>query len=162
MGSMATEALKASETMLSKGVYANVIVITSPDLLIGIQGHETGYHYLKQTLGVSGDLHLTAAELSQGELAGADLITVAGRRIPVVSVHDGEAGLLDNIGSIIGVKQISLAVRKHSKCGRPDEIYHFHDIDADAVVEACDQALMETALEQVKIPATILNKLTLS
>ena len=54
-----------------------------------------------------------------------DAIDLAGRRIPIVSVHDGEEGLLDNIGSIVGARQLSLAVRRFSKCGTPDQIYEY-------------------------------------
>src|SRR5690606_35218747 len=85
-----------------------------------------------------------------------------GKRVPVVSVHDGEAGLLDNVGSIIGVRQESLAVRKHSKCGRPKDIYEFHGIDAESVVEACGKVLAETALENIRVSQAVLgeNQLT--
>lgn len=152
MGSLVTEAIKASETLLSHGVYGNVIVVTSSDLLVGIQGHETDYDYLKNGLGVNSNLYLQKAS----EVNTADLITVAGKRIPVVSVADGEAGLLDNIGSIIGVRQEALAVRKHSKCGRPSEIYAYHSIDAQSVVEACGKVLSETALEKVIVTESAL------
>lgn len=155
MGSLATEAIKASEELLSRGIYANVIVVTSPDLLIGIQGHETDYAYLKHGLGINSDLHLTSQD---EEMDAASLITVSGRRIPIVSVHDGEAGLMDNLGSIVGVKQTSLAVRKHSKCGRPEDIYHYHGIDAEAVLEACGKTLGETALEKVRVAQSILGE----
>lgn len=147
MGSLTTEAIKASEALLARGIYANVIVVTSPDLLIGIQAHENDYEYLKNGLGINSNLYLRKAE----EVSSGDLITVAGRRVPVVSVHDGEAGLMDNIGSIIGVRQECLAVRKHSKCGRPSEIYAYHGIDAESVVEACGKVLAETALEKVMV-----------
>lgn len=145
MGTMGTEAIKASEALLAQGIYANVIVVTSPDLLIGIQAHDDNYEYLRNGLGIDSSLYLKRTE----EVSAGDLITVAGRRIPVVSVHDGEAGLMDNIGSIIGVRQESCAVRKHSKCGRPAEIYSYHGIDAESVVEACGKVLAETALEKV-------------
>lgn len=145
MGSMCTEAIKASEVLLSKGIYANVIVVTSSDLLCGIQAHENNYAYLKNHLGVNANLYLN----TKGELNSEDLVMMSTQRIPVVSVHDGEAGLLDNIGSIVGVRQESCAVRKHSKCGRPEDIYHFHGIDSEAVVEACGKVLSETALERV-------------
>ena len=85
-----------------------------------------------------------------------ELLTVSGRRVPLVSVHDGEPGLLDNIGSIIGVRHESLAVRKHSKCGRPVDVYRFHNIDSDSIVEACGQVLSETALESVVVPRRVL------
>jgi pyruvate dehydrogenase E1 component len=145
MGVMVTEALKASEKLLARGIYANVIAVTSPDLLCGILAHENGYHYLRNELGINSNLYLNKS----GDVSSADLLTVSGRRIPIVSVHDGEAGLLDNLGSIVGVRHESCAVRKHSKCGRPSEIYHFHHIDDEAVVEACGQVLSETALEKV-------------
>jgi len=152
MGSLTTEAIKASENLLSRGIYANVIVVTSPDLLCGILAHENDYNYLRNELGINADLYLNR----QSEVGSADLVMASGRRIPIVSVHDGEAGLLDNLGSIVGVRQESCAVRKHSKCGRPSEIYHFHDIDFEAVIEACGKVLSETALEKV-----IVNKATI-
>jgi pyruvate dehydrogenase E1 component len=145
MGSMCTEAIKASESLLSRGIYANVIVVTSPDLLCGIQAHEDNYDYLRNGLKINSDLYLNR----QGQVESADLIMASGRRIPIVSVHDGEAGLLDNLGSIVGVRQESCAVRKHSKCGRPAEIYNYHHIDDAAVMDACGKVLSETALEKV-------------
>jgi len=152
MGSLTTEAIKASENLLSRGIYANVIVVTSPDLLCGILAHENDYNYLRNELGINADLYLNR----QSEVGSADLVMASGRRIPIVSVHDGEAGLLDNLGSIVGVRQESCAVRKHSKCGRPSEIYHYHNIDFEAVIEACGKVLSETALEKV-----IINKSTI-
>ncbi len=154
MGSLTTEAIKASEDLLSRGIYANVVVVTSPDLLCGILGHENDYNYLRHELGITSDLFLNR----QGEVGSADLVMASGRRIPIVSVHDGEAGLLDNLGSIVGVRHESCAVRKHSKCGRPSEIYHLHGIDAEAVVEACGKVLSETALEKVIVTQTTFNE----
>jgi pyruvate dehydrogenase E1 component len=147
MGTMGTEALKASDRLLEKGIYANVIMVSSPDLLVGNLAHENGFQHLRNTLGINSNLYLVPH--TNGNSQPADVVTMAGRRVPCVSVHDGEPGLLDNIGSIIGVKQEALAVRHHSKSGRPVEIYHYHHIDADAVFEACGKALAETALEQV-------------
>ncbi len=149
LGSLTTEAIKASEELLAKGIYANVIVVTCTDLLVGNLAHENNYDYLRNKLGVNSDLYLQP--LQNGAVVSGEVKTLSGRRIPIVSVHDGEPGLLDNIGSIVGVKQEPLAVRKHSRCGRPNEIYKYHNIDADAVVEACGKALSETALEQVRV-----------
>ncbi len=145
MGSPTTEAIKASQSLLERGIFANVIVCTSSDLLLGNQAHENGYAHLKQTLGINGDLYLKGLDANDA----GEIRTLAGRRIPVVSVHDGEPGLLDNIGSIVGVRQEALAVRKHSKCGRPSDVYRYHHIDADSVVEAVGKVLSETALENV-------------
>lgn len=154
MGSLTTEAIKASENLLARGIYANVIVVTSPDLVCGILAHENDYSYLRTDLGINSDLYLNR----QGQVDANDLVTASGRRIPIVSVHDGEAGLLDNLGSIVGVRQESCAVRKHSKCGRPSEIYHYHQIDAEAVIDAVGKVLSETALEKVIVQKTALDQ----
>lgn len=155
MGSPTTEAIQASEALLAKGIYANVIVVTSPDLLCGIQGHENDYAHLKNGLQINSKLYIKSPE----EFSSEDLVTISGKRIPIVSVHDGEAGILDNLGSIVGVRQESCAVRKHSKCGRPNEIYAYHGIDADSIVEAVGKVLSETALEQTVVAGKHLDDL---
>jgi pyruvate dehydrogenase E1 component len=66
------------------------------------------------------------------------------------------------LGSIVGVRHESCSVRKHSKCGRPSEIYHFHNIDAEAVVEACGKVLSETALEKVIVTRHSLDEVSQS
>jgi pyruvate dehydrogenase E1 component len=156
LGSLTTEALKASDALLRRGIYANVIVVTCTDLLLGVQAHHDDYAVLRQRLGLNADLHLTPESieaLRQGD--PAQLVTLSGRRVPCVSVHDGEPGLLDNIGSILGVRHETLAVRKHSKCGRPSEIYRYHHLDADSIIEAVGKVLSETALERVQVPAAL-------
>ncbi len=156
MGSLGTEALKASDELLTRGIFANVIMVTSPDLLLGNNAHENEYNHLKQHLSINSNLYLRPnANPSQPEV-----VTMAGRRIPIVSVHDGEPGLLDNIGSVIGVRHESLAVRKHSKCGKPSDVYKYHHIDADSVIEACGKVLSETALEEVVVPKTVAESLS--
>ena len=117
MGSPTTSAIEASKLLLNQGVYANLIVVTSPDLLLGNLAFANNYECLKKGL----NLENTKA--------------------PIVSVHDGEPGLLDNIGSVLGVHHESLAVRKHSRCGRPSDVYQYHGIDADSVVQACTKVL---------------------
>lgn len=162
MGSPTTEALKASDALLRRGIYANVIVVTSPDLLLGVQAHANDYALLKEQLGLTANLHLVPTAYTNGQGNGQgvpELATVAGRRVPCVSVHDGEPGLLDNIGSVVGIRQEVLAVRKHSRTGRPDEIYRYHHLDADSIVEACGKVLAETALEQVEVAPHVLQAL---
>ncbi|MCB0347542.1 MAG: pyruvate dehydrogenase [Bdellovibrionales bacterium] len=153
MGSLTTEAIKASDELLAKGIYANVIVVTSPDLLIGNLAHENNYEYLRKGLEIDTKLHIHPTQIQQD----SELVTVAGRRIPAVSVHDGEPGLLDNIGSILGVRHECLAVRHHSKCGRPSEVYAYHGIDHASVVEAVGKALSETALEEIQVHRSTLD-----
>ncbi len=147
MGALTTEALSASDKLKESGIYANVIVVTNTDLLLGNLAHKNGYTHLKRDLNIHANLYLKDFNPANS----GELNTLAGRRIPIVSVHDGEIGLLDNIGSLIGVRQIALGVRKHSKCGRPSDVYRYHGLDADSVKQACQQALNETALENLII-----------
>jgi pyruvate dehydrogenase E1 component len=79
--------------------------------------------------------------------------------VPIVAVLDGESGLLDNIGSVVGVKQKTLGVRKFSKCGRPDEVYAYHHLDAAGIVEACGEVLSTTAMEELRIERSLLERL---
>ncbi len=156
MGSLGTEAILASNELLKRGIYANVIIVTSPDLLIGNLGLENDYHHLRNGLQINSTLYVKP--VANGHLETSEVVTVSGRRIPIVSVHDGEPGLLDNIGSIIGVRHESLAVRKHSRCGRPTDVYKYHHIDSVSVVEACGKVLSETALEQVQVSSNALHQ----
>jgi pyruvate dehydrogenase E1 component len=171
MGSLVTEALAASDKLKAQGIFANVIQVTSNDLLLGNQGEKSGYKHLKQGLGIRGDLLIklgTGQATDQsypplqfgptpGVLSGAagtgQIVTLGGRRIPIVSVHDGEPGLLDNIGSALGTLQKSLAVRKHSKSGRPSDIYKYHGLDADSIAKASKEILVESAYSEVKVDA---------
>lgn len=148
MGSLATEALEASDHLRTQGIYANVIAVSSPDLLLGHLAAENDFSHLREGLGLDADLHVVPRQPVED---GAELVTLAGRRVPVVSVHDGEPGLLDNIGSVLGVRQEVLAVRKFSKCGRPDQVYRYQHVDADAVVEAVGKVLSQTALEDLVV-----------
>jgi pyruvate dehydrogenase E1 component len=130
-------------------------VVSSPELLVGGLGEASDTRHLRETLGINGDLHVTPGPV-RGD---GDLISIAGRRVPIVAVFDGEAGLLDNIGSVVGVKQRTLAVRKFSKCGRPRDVFEYQHLDADSIVEACGRALAETALEDLRLAPGQLERL---
>lgn len=155
MGATVTEALKASDLLLARGIYANVIVVTSSDLLVGNLAHNNEYFHLKHGLNIDTNLHLVPSDTQ----STAELVSIAGRKIPAVSVHDGEPGLLDNIGSVLGVRHETLAVRKHSKCGRPQDIYAFHNIDENAIVDSVGKVLSENAMEEVKVNRSLLESL---
>ncbi|RKY19330.1 MAG: pyruvate dehydrogenase [Planctomycetota bacterium] len=148
MGALATEALEASDALREQGVYANVIAVSSPDLLLGILAAQNDFEHLRHGLGLDADLHMAPMQVVDDR---AELVTLAGRRVPVVSVHDGEAGLLDNIGSLLGVRQETLAVRRFSKCGRPDQVNRYHGIDAPSVQAAVHKLLAATATESVVV-----------
>jgi pyruvate dehydrogenase E1 component len=151
MGALVPEAVAAAEQLLGRGVFADVTVVTSPDLLCGELARQTGYAHLRKALGIDGDLHLRRA--GDGALDDGDTIDLAGARVPIVSVHDGEVGLLDNLGSVLGTRQLARAVVKFSKSGTPAHVYRYHGLHADGIVAACGQALAETAQERVRIHA---------
>ncbi len=155
MGAMGAEALKATDRLRAEGIFANVIVVTSADLLCGNLAHADGYRHLREGLAIDGTLHLQRGGGNGHAVPAidgpADLVTLAGRRVPIVTVVDGEPGLLDNLGSVVGVKSEDLAVRKASKSGRPVDVFHYLHLDADAIHEACGKVLSETALEQVRV-----------
>jgi pyruvate dehydrogenase E1 component len=153
MGALCAEALKASAALHEKGIYANVFVVTSPDLLLGNYAELDGYTHLKKNLGISGELYLSPSREIGSE---AEWVALQGSRIPIVSVHDGEPGLLDNIGSVVGVKQKSLAIRKTSKSGTTKDIFYYHHIDAEGIEGAAEEILAATAEEKIIVRQEIL------
>jgi pyruvate dehydrogenase E1 component len=173
MGSLITEALKASDKLAQEGIFANVIQVSNADLLLGNLAVKNRYRHLRQGLGITGDVFTSLAHTSQegssayppavfgpkalpATAAGAaQILTLGGRRIPIVSVHDGEPGLLDNIGSAVGTIQHCLAVRKHSKSGRPDDVYHYHGIDSEAVYNAAKEVMEESAYTGIQFEAPL-------
>ena len=152
MGAMIPEVLEASDLLAADhGIHADVVVVTSADLLLGRFAERNDYAQLHQ-LGINGELQLNAAGGETGAaLSTADTVCLAARFVPLVSVADGEQGLLDNAGSIVGVPQIALATTKFSKCGRPDQVYAYHQMDAAAIVDASQQVLTRTAAREVRI-----------
>ncbi len=153
MGTLVPQAVEASRKLREQGIYANVCVVTSPDLLLGNLAKENEYSHLRQALGVNGNLHLAPSRTVSSQ---AELLSLRGSRIPVVSTHDGEPGLLDNIGSIVGAPQEALAVRKHSKCGRPVDVFAYHHIDAAAVIDAVARMMEQAASEEILVDPRVL------
>lgn len=162
MGALAPEAVAASDKLLEQGIFANVALVTSPDLLAGTLARDTDYVHLRQTMGVNGNLYLTPTQqvpVGQLGMAGsrlelssrADILSLRGARIPIVAAVDGEPGLLDNIGSIVGVPQDTLAVRKHSKSGRPVDVYKYHHLDPDSIAETAVKMLEQAASEEIVV-----------
>lgn len=148
MGALGTEAIAASDILLERGIYANVLLCTSPELLLGRFAEANDFAQLKK-LGVDGTSHLvgTAGE----QLDAADAMLLAARTVPIVSVVDGEPGLLDNAGSVVGVVQVSLGVKKFSKSGRPAEIFAYHGMDGASIAEAAGEALARSAMREVRL-----------
>ncbi len=156
MGALVDQALAASDRLLEVGIHADVVVVSSADLLLGRFAQRDGYAQLAE-LGLSGDLHLAPAGAEP--VGAADARLLGARTVPVVSVADGEEGLLDNAGSILGVPQVVCAVRKFSKSGRPQDLYRYQEIDAEAVFRAAGEALSRAALREVRLSPAALRAL---
>jgi pyruvate dehydrogenase E1 component len=166
MGAICPETVAASDRLLSDGIFANVIVVTCGDLLCGNLAHDNDYRHLREGLKIDGDLHLTRASnghagATNGSSAianQADWVLAAGRRVPMLAIVDGEPGILDNLGSIVGVPCETLAVRKASKSGRPVDVYNYQDMGIDGIYRACGRMLSQTATENVRISRSLLAK----
>ncbi|MCP4771891.1 MAG: pyruvate dehydrogenase [Planctomycetes bacterium] len=150
MGALVPEALEASDSMLADGIFADVIVVTSADLLLGRFAERDGYAQLA-ALGVNGDLQLVPAGLADGAISTPEARALAGRFVPILAVCDGEAGLLDNAGSIVGVPQKTLCVDHFSKSGTPEDIYKYHNLDPASIAAGAQQILETTAARNVQI-----------
>ena len=148
MGAPSVETLKAADRLRELGICADVLVVTCPDLLLGRFAERDGYAQLRK-LGLDGAVHLVGT--AGDTLDAADVRLLAARTVPVVAVVDGEPGLLDNAGSVLGVKQRTLAVQKFSKSGRPAEIYAYHGLDRDTIVRTAGQVLAESTLREVRV-----------
>ncbi len=127
MGSLITEALSASDALLDEGIFADVLVVSSADQLLGPRAARNDHAHLQKRLGIDG------------------MPSPEGGRIPVVGICDGEVGLLDNLGSIVGVLQQTLGTTSHSRCGRPADVYAHHEIDAASLTLACQNVLSRSA-----------------
>ncbi len=159
MGALVPEAVKASDRLKAeKGICANVFVVTSPDLLLGNYAYHDGYKQLREVLGINSNVHFVPGRGDSVASAG-DWFALQGSRVPVLSTHDGEPGLLDNIGSIVGTKHHTLAIRKTSKSGTTWDIFHLHGIDADALVEAAEETLKDAANEKFEVSRQVLDAL---
>jgi len=129
-GGMVPECLQASQELLEKGIYANVINITSPGLLY------QGYHQVNKLKMKNPGLRLTF-HLEK-------LIPVEERRVPIVTVMDGHSHALSFIGGVFGTKMITLGVDEFGQSGTRKELYDHYDIGVSAIRQAAEYALEES------------------
>ena len=109
-GVMVPEALAAAESLRDVDVFANVLVVTSPDRLY--RGLRAPRPYLES-------------------LVGADE-----EDVPVVSVLDGHSHALAFIGGALGVPQLALGVDDFGQSGTRADLYRHYGIDTPAIVAA--------------------------
>ena len=123
-GVMTDQALRASAALREEGVYANVIVLTSPGRLY------RGWNAWQQAGAAAAAPHIL--ELIPPE-----------ERHPAVSVIDGHPLTLDWIGAALGVPQIGLGVTEFGQSGDIASLYKAMHIHADDIVNAVGRLLVE-------------------
>ena len=116
MGAVVPEALDAASRLEQVGIPADVICVTSPDLLYRAvraqQGHE------------------------QAESWILDQVFPADRATPLVTVLDGHPHTLSFLATINRVATIALGVTRFGQSGSLEDVYRYHGLDIDSIVRA--------------------------
>ncbi|PVG83791.1 pyruvate dehydrogenase [Nocardioides gansuensis] len=116
MGAVVPEALAAADRLAAQDVAAEVVCVTSPDLLYRAlrarQGHETAETWV------------------------LDQVFPADKAAPMVTVLDGHPHTLSFLATVNRVKHSALGVTEFGQSGALDDIYRLHGIDADSITAA--------------------------
>lgn len=116
MGAVVPEALAAADRLNQVGISADVICVTSPDLL---------YRALRAREG-----------REDAESWILDQVFPADRATPLVTVLDGHPHTLSFLATINRVPCASLGVTRFGQSGSLDEVYRYHGLDTDSIVSA--------------------------
>ena len=133
VGVMVPEAVEASRLLSQEGIFANVIVVTSPDLLYRGYREANALRAENPKTKVSSYLEHLASD------AGADAKQKSG--IPAVTVMDGHSHTLSFIGGALGTRVAALGVDEFGQSGSYQELYHAYDISTESIVKAAIQIL---------------------
>ncbi|WP_372907273.1 transketolase-like TK C-terminal-containing protein [Saccharopolyspora indica] len=116
MGGVVPEALAAAARLDQLGVPADVICVTSPDLLHRAvrarQGRETAESWI------------------------LDQLFPAHRAAPLVTVLDGHPHALSFLATINQVRTTALGVTSFGQSGSLDDVYRHHGLDTDTIIRA--------------------------
>jgi pyruvate dehydrogenase E1 component len=116
MGAMVTEALEAADRLAALGFAADVVCVTSPDLLFRAIQARRGLH--------------------DGPHWILDQIFPSARATPLVTLVDGHPHTLAFLATIHQVPLTALGVTRFGQSGALEDVYRYHGIDTDSVVEA--------------------------
>lgn len=120
-------AVEAARGLRQEGLFANVINVTSPDLL---------YRGWVQATRIQ-----AAAPAAHTTCHLGKLIPAAERRAPIVSVLDGHSHSLAFLGSVFGARAAALGVDEFGQTGSRRELYDHYGIGADAICRAAKKLL---------------------
>jgi pyruvate dehydrogenase E1 component len=126
-GVMVPEALQASDRLRGEGIYANVFVVTSPDMLY------RGYRHARR-------MELSAPGQRVKSHLGR-LLPPVERFAPIVTVMDGHSHTLSFIGGAFGSRMICLGTDEFGQVGSRSELYRAQGIDVDSIASAARLAL---------------------
>ncbi|MCA2276609.1 pyruvate dehydrogenase [Mycobacterium intracellulare] len=116
VGAVVPEALAAVDRLEQVGIAADLICVTSPDLL---------YRALRAREG-----------RENAESWILDQIFPPDRATPLVTVLDGHPHTLSFLGMINRVPCASLGVTRFGQSGSLDDVYRYHGLDTDSIVSA--------------------------
>ncbi|MFD8542628.1 pyruvate dehydrogenase [Streptomyces sp. NPDC059649] len=116
MGALVPEALAAADRLAALGHHADVVCVTSPDLL---------FRALQARRGRSEDPTWIL-----------DQVFPAYRVTPLVTVLDGHPHTLAFLSTIQNTPVTTLGVTRFGQCGSIEDVYRYHGIDTDSIVAA--------------------------
>lgn len=116
MGAVVPEALAAADRLEAVGTIADVICVTSPDLLYLAVRARQGFE--------------------QAESWIVDQVFAADRATPLVTVLDGHPHTLSFLATINRVPTSALGVTRFGQSGSLEDVYRYHGLDADSIVRA--------------------------
>ena len=125
-GAIVPEAVEASRQLMDEGVYANVINVTGPGPL---------YRRFQDSV------HTAMKEGGMSQPFMADVIYIAERSAPIVTVVDGHPHSLAWIGAAMKTATFPLGVTRYGQSGTPSELYAEYGIDVSSIMSACFAAL---------------------
>ncbi|MEV4313576.1 pyruvate dehydrogenase [Actinocrispum sp. NPDC049592] len=116
MGAVVTEALAAAARLHQVGIPADVICVTSPDLL---------YRAVRARQGHSSDPSWILEQLFPAD-----------RAAPLVTVLDGHPHTLTFLATINRVATTALGVTNFGQSGSLEDVYRHHNLDTDSIIRA--------------------------
>ncbi|MDP9429544.1 MAG: pyruvate dehydrogenase [Actinomycetota bacterium] len=116
MGAVVPETLAAADRLAGLGIAADVVCVTSPDLLF----------------------RAVQARRGLDEAPGwvLDSVFPAERAAPLVTVLDGHPHTLAFLAGVRGVPAVHLGVTRFGQSGDLESVYRYHGLDTDSIVGA--------------------------
>jgi pyruvate dehydrogenase E1 component len=116
MGALIPEALEAADRLTADGLTADVVCVTSPDLLFRAVQARNGLDDAPNWI--------------------LDSVMPANRATPIVTVLDGHPHTLAFLASVNRVDARHLGVTRFGQSGDLENTYRYHGIDTDSILRA--------------------------